>query len=87
MAVNVVWASSYSSNSTPSLGTSICHGSGSRKGKKTKKKNESWPSTFKISLIFGVPFVAQWLTNLTKNHEVAGLILGLAQRVKDPALP
>ena len=31
----------------------------------------------------GVPVVAQWLMNLTKNQEVACLIPGLAQRVKD----
>ena len=35
----------------------------------------------------GVPIVAQRLTNPTRNHDVAGLIRGLALWVKDPALP
>ena len=35
----------------------------------------------------GVPVVAQWLTNPTRNHEVAGSIPALAQRVNDPVLP
>ena len=39
------------------------------------------------NMYFGVPVVTQWLTNLTSNHEVAGSIPGLAQWVKDPALP
>ena len=34
----------------------------------------------------GVPVVAQWLTNPTRNYEVAGLIPGLAQEVRDLAL-
>ena len=35
----------------------------------------------------GVPVVAQWLTNPTRNHEAAGSVPALAQWVNDPELP
>ena len=35
----------------------------------------------------GVPVVAQWLTNPTRNHEVAGSVPALALWVDYPALP
>ena len=40
VAVALAQAGGYSSDSTPSLGTSICRGSGPRRGKKTKKKEK-----------------------------------------------
>ena len=40
-----------------------------------------------ISAEGGVPVMAQWLMNPTRNHEVVGSILGLAQWVNDPSLP
>ena len=41
----------------------------------------------KLKFQMGVPVVAQWLTNPTRNHEVSGSVPALAQWVNDPALP
>ena len=46
-----------------------------------------YPDKTIIQKNIGVPVVAQWLTNPTRNHEVAGSVPALAQWVNDPALP
>ena len=43
-------------------------------------------NSFRRPIRWGVPVVAQWLMNPTRNHEVAGWIPGLVQWVKDLAL-
>ena len=43
-----------------------------------KKRKEAMNSLQNVKE--GVPVVAQWLTNPTRNHEIAGSIPGLVQR-------
>ena len=69
-------AGSYPSDSTPKLGISICPGVALNKTKQNKNKPKN--------ILYGIPVVAQWLTNPTRNHEV--MIPGLAQWVEDLVL-
>ena len=63
---------------------------GKKKKRKEKRRKKSKFGYYRRHLrIFtlGVPIVAQWLTNPTRNHDVVGSIPDLAQWVKDLALP
>ena len=77
--------------SDPWLGNSICLGVDKKEKKKKKKKkkrlanNLLWKVCF--PRVFGSSSPGAAETNLSSTHEEAGLISGLAQLVKDPALP
>ena len=62
--------------------------------KKMKSKDDTFKRPIKsdrspprLTKDRGVPVVAQWLTNPTRNHKVAGSVPVLAPWVKNPALP
>ena len=60
VAMALAQAGRYSSNQTPSLGTSIFHGSGSRKGKKTPPPKKERKRYLPIVFFFGSIFAWFW---------------------------
>ena len=70
----------------------MCIGKGNKSDRPTaklikKKRERAQISQIRNERGDGVPVVAQWLTNPTRNHEVVGSTPGLAQWIKDLALP
>ena len=82
-------------SSVSGLGTSTCSEHGPPKSILLLKLSGEYRGvqfipnlcTVKICYVFEVPVMAQWLTNLTRNHEVAGSIPGLVQWVRHLVLP
>ena len=69
IAVALAQAGGYSSDSSPSLGTSICHGSSPRNGKKTKKQK----TNKKLHLTVGMPHSV--FTSDSKFGEISNFLI------------
>ena len=71
---------SYSSNPTPSLGTSTCHGTSHKKTKKKKELDLSY-SRIGYNVVFfvkGVPIPVSAERNLTSIRDHVGSVTGLS---------
>ena len=77
IAVALVYASSYSSDSTPSLGTSICRGCSPRKGKKKEGSTRNGDEVLSLAG-FRASSCTEGCLEVFGKHLPLGLIITLA---------